>query len=336
MLGTAGAGLQRGVDFLLTGQGNDGMWRDFHTRAGEASTWPTGYIGNALQLARVDRDVLDRAADALVSRQQSDGGWGYNEETPSDADSTAWALLFLAGMDGRDDACDRGRSCLARHQRRSGGVATYADPGPIRRYTAVARWVPFRGWCSPHVEVTSAAGRAYLDSSRARADAALRYVRSQQNTDGSWNSYWWTSAHFATQQAVELAVSMNELDAVNLASAWTRRSQLPDGGWSAPGHASMSAFATALSLSVLAVSSRGDREPIVRATSALMGLQDADGGWPSEPILRIPVPADRRRAQDDRWRPVRFDDGIVVADQNRMFTSATCVAALARALRATE
>jgi hypothetical protein len=91
-----------------------------------------------------------------------------------------------------------------------------------------------------------------------------------------------------------------------------------------------------LSLSVLAVSANTDREQIVRAADALVVLQQADGGWPSVPILRIPVPADRRSGQDDRWHLVRFDDGIVVADQNRMFTSATCVAALTRAVRAME
>jgi squalene cyclase len=161
-------------------------------------------------------------------------------------------------------------------------------------------------------------------------------VRSQQNTDGSWNAYWWTSAHFATQQAVELAVSMHDRDAVNRAAAWTLRTQRPDGGWRAPSRSSMSAFATALSLSVLAVSDPPEQEPISRGVGALVALQQVDGGWPSEPILRIPVPADRRSGQDDRWRLVRFDDGIVVADQNRMFTSATCVAALSRALRVIE
>jgi squalene-hopene/tetraprenyl-beta-curcumene cyclase len=336
MHGSARSGLQRGVDFLLTGQGIDGMWRDFHTPAGEATTWPTAYIGNALQLADADRDVLERAADALAVRQHVDGGWGYNEQTPSDADATAWALLFLARTDDRDHAREHARVCLAHHQRHGGGDATYAKSGPIRRYTGLGRWVPFRGWCGPHVEVSGIAGRTFLDGFPARASAAWRYVRSQQNTDGSWNSYWWTTAHFATQQAVELAVCMHDRDAVNRATAWTLRTQWPDGGWRAPSRSSMSAFATALSLSVLAVSDPPDREAIIRAADALVGLQHADGGWPSEPILRIPVPADKRSGQDDRWRLVRFDDGIVVADQNRMFTSATCVAALTRALRAIE
>jgi squalene cyclase len=337
---TAGSAIEGGIDFLLAGQGDDGMWRDFLTAAGQASTWPTGYIGNCLQLAGADRNALERTADALVPLQQSDGGWGYNEETPSDADSTSWALLFLARMGGRDRACRRAGLCLARHQRRhSGGVATYAEPGPIRRYMDLGRWVPFRGWCRPHIEVSAVAGRAHCalasDVSHARAGAAWRYVHSRQNADGSWNSYWWTSPHFATQQAVELALSMRDLDPVRRAAAWTLRGQGHDGGWGAPGDVPTSAFATALSLSVLVSAGLDDWRPVARAIDALVRLQQEDGGWPSHPTLRIPFPADPSTAGDDRWRLVRFAPGIVVQDQHRTFTSATCVAALARAKHAT-
>jgi squalene cyclase len=329
----------QGIDFVLARQGVDGLWRDFLTPAGKASTWPSAYIGSALQPSGADRDALQRAADALARCQRPDGGWGYNEETPSDADSTAWAVLFLTGMQGPDRACHRAGACLARHQRRSsGGVATYAEPGPIRRYTGLRPWVPLRGWCRPQVEVTAVAGRALSalasDVSRGRGTAAWRFVRSRQNADGSWNSYWWTSSHFATQQAVALAVSMRELEPVRRAAAWALRLQHQDGGWGAPGESGTSSFATALALSVLAASRCAERRSMARGIEALLRLQQADGGWPSHPALRIPLPADPSLAGDGRWRPIRFGAGIVVRDQHRTFTSATCVAALDHALRA--
>lgn len=326
-----------GVDFLVAGQGEDGLWRDFLTPAGEASTWPSAYTGYALQLAGAGGDAVERASDALALRQHPDGGWGYNEGTPSDADSTAWAVLFLTSMQGRHSACRRAGTCLAGHQRRlSGGIATYAAPGPIRRYMGLGRWVPFQGWCRPQVEVSAVAGRAHCalgtDVSRARAGAAWRYVRSRQNADGSWSSYWWTSPHFATQQAVGLALSMRDVEPVRRAAAWALRGQRQDGGWNCPGDPATSSFATALALSVLAAARLDEPLPIARAVEALVRLQQADGGWPSHPALRIPLPADPRPAGDDGWRPVRFGSGIVVQDQHRIFTSATCVAALAQAL----
>ena len=194
-------------------------------------------------------------------------------------------------MPGHDSACHRAYTCLARHQRLSGGVATYAESEPIRQYMGLGRWVPFRGWCRPQIEVSAAAGRALCalrsDVARASADAAWRYVKSRQNGDGSWNSYWWISPHFATQQAVTLALSMRDPDPVRSAAAWVFNGQHHDGGWGLPGESEISSFATALSLSVLAVSGLDYRRPIAGGIDALVCLQQADGGWPSHPALRI-------------------------------------------------
>jgi hypothetical protein len=128
---------------------------------------------------------------------------------------------------------------------------------------------------------------------------------------------------------------MGDLDPVRRAVAWTLRGQLCDGGWGMPGEADTSSFATALSLSMLTMSGLDDRPPIAAGIEALIRRQQPDGGWPSHPALRIPLPADPSPAGDDRWRLIRFGTGMVVQDQHRAFTSATCVAALACALRAT-
>lgn len=330
--------LERGTRFLLERQGRDGLWRDFLTPAGEASEWPTGFVASALLRAAARRDALDRAADALIASQNVDGGWGYNETVPSDADSTASVLLFLALMGHHGSSCRRAASCLAGYQRtQSGGIATYAQPGPIRRFMGLSWWVPFKGWCSPHTEVTAVAGRAFSalapENSSREADAAWRYVRSRQCAEGSWSSYWWTSPHYATLQAVELAALRCDHDAVRRAGEWVIRGQDKDGGWSAPGAAS-SAFATALSLSVL-VTAEASRPPVERAIHRLASLQQEDGGWPSHPIMRIPLPGDCDPDHRRRWRPVRLASGVVVQDQHRTFTSAACVAALARARAAT-
>ena len=159
-LTAASIALEGGTRFLLANQGRDGLWRDFLTPAGEASEWTSGFVAAALQLAGADTSVLARAADALVAGQHEDGGWGYNADVPSDADSTACVLLFLARMGQRADSCRRAASCLIRHQRENGGVATYDEPGPIRRFMGVGRWMRFKGWCSPQVEVTATAGCA--------------------------------------------------------------------------------------------------------------------------------------------------------------------------------
>lgn len=317
-----------GVRFLLAGQDADGLWRDFTTPAGEASFWPTAVIGEALLGAApgataVDRAALDRAARALVAGQQADGGWGYNPSVPADADSTAWALLFLARLGGHEAPCRRAVSHLARHQRPSGGVATYAEARAIRRYMGLRPWVPFRGWCRPHTEVTAVAGRALLalgdpDATGPAAAAAWRYLRSEQHTDGHWTSYWWTSAHYATAQGALLASALGHREAAAAAAAWVRR------------HPPGSAFDCALAL--LTAGAGGSDPGLVDAlVDRLASAQQPDGGWPSGPSLRIPVPPEVDPAGERPRRLVRFAGGIEVADQHRLFTTAACVAALAGA-----
>jgi hypothetical protein len=317
---TAPLALERGTQFLLAAQGRDGLWRDFLTPAGEASEWPTGAAAAALHLAGTGVHALERAANALVATQNSDGGWGYNEDVPSDADSTATVLLFLALTGRQRGACARAASCLVRHQRPSdGGVATYSGPGPIRSFMGVSRWWRFTGWCSSQTEVTAAAGRAFAAAGcSAEADAAWRYVRPRQRDDGSWDSYWWTSPHYATQQSVELAVLFGDCSAVGRAASWVLQTA----------NAGTAPFETALSLCIL-LDAGADGEAVERAIERLAALQDGDGGWPSHPIMRIPPPWD---TDPGRQRLVRIGRGIEVRDQNRIFTSAACVSALARVM----
>jgi squalene-hopene/tetraprenyl-beta-curcumene cyclase len=336
---TISSALESGIEFLESRQGNDGLWRDFLTPAGEASLWPTAFIGTALHTAGVGTSALQRAAAALLAYQDSAGGWGYNENVPHDADSTACALLFLAHVECPKDARQRAVSCLLSHQLSdSGGFATFRNPDPIRQFMGVGPWMRFDGWCQPLTEVTALAARALatsgLGSGGALLHAAWQFVRTRQRADGSWTSYWWPSPHYATLQAVELALLMGADPYAQLAGDWALQSQTKDGAWDMPGEPH-SAFATALCLSIL-VKVRADPTSIVRAARHLAGMQDADGGWPSHPILRIPLP---RRVDPEKRRPWPFRNrgaGIVICDQHRTFTSAASIAALAAARSAAD
>jgi squalene cyclase len=329
--------LARGARFLLDRQGHDGLWRDFHTPAGEASEWPTGFTLAAVHLAGGDRAPLMRCAEALLASQREDGGWGYNEIVPSDADSTACVLLSLALMSHCDSSSRRAAEFLIGNQRsESGGVATYREPGPIRAFMGLSRLIPFHGWCAPHTEVTATAGRALAalasNDSREPVAAAWRYVRSRQRADGSWGGYWWSSPHYATAQAVELALTVGENEPAARAAEWALRTQNDDGGWGAPG-TETSAFATAMCLSVL-VNVQADRRSIDAAGRQLVSLQSEDGGWPSHPIMRIPAPAVRDPDRASLWRLGRRGGGVLIDDQHRTFTSAACVTALSYLTRA--
>jgi squalene cyclase len=181
--------------------------------------------------------------------------------------------------------------------------------------------------------VTAAAGQALLAGSRNdnpnAVQAAWRFVRSRQLADGSWSSYWWTSPHYTTLQAIEFAFAAGDWAAIRRAVLWTIVNQRVSGGWNVTGTAD-SAFASALAVSIL-LRANADDDHIERGVTRLVELQQADGGWASHPIMRIPLPPDRDPNREGPWRPIRFGEGIVVADQHRTFTSAACVAALALA-----
>jgi squalene cyclase len=223
---------------------------------------------------------------------------------------------------------------LAQYQHwRTGGVRTYAESGPIRRYTGLPRYVPFWGWCQPTVEVSAVAGVAFtVTGAKGEAQAAWRYVRARQARDGHWDAYWWNSPLVATWHAVALAGARGDQESQRRAAAWAVETQLRDGTWRSPRLPGPSAFASASALAVLASSDAGYTVPLGRAVAALASMQRVDGGWPPHALLRIPVPADRSLSMADRWRPARFEPGLLVSDHNRFFTTAACVAALASAL----
>jgi squalene cyclase len=328
--------LAGGVGFLLAHQGQDGLWHDFETLAGEASDWPTGFIGAQLLDAGVLGTPIEAAAEALLERQHRDGGWGYHRDVPSDADSTACVLIFLAAAGQAYQAMERAGRCLQRHQDpRTGGLATYADPEPIRRYMGVGRRVDLRGWCTHHLEVTATAGRAFAavpeGRFRSEADLAWAYVERRQATDGGWGSYWWVGRHYPTLQAVALGCALGEPEPAARAARWALSRQQPGGAWGEPG-AERSAFASALALAVML---RGgvQGDAVIRGLRELVSLQHDDGGWSGHAWMRIPPPHVAEPDGHQSWHVDGLGTSVVVRDQHRLFTTSACVSTLALTAR---
>src|SRR5258705_9261875 len=89
--------IESGMYYVSENRSNDGMWRDFNTLAGESSEWVTAYILSHL-LTISHSDSIDIAHKQMSLRQRKNGGWGYNNNVPSDADSTAWTILAFATL----------------------------------------------------------------------------------------------------------------------------------------------------------------------------------------------------------------------------------------------
>lgn len=90
-----------GLNYVLSKQTDDGSWTEWALPPGSSATWTTAYVGYMLRnlplkLAAVTARHIKKAAHWLSGHALPDCAWGYNEWVGPDADSTAYAILFLA------------------------------------------------------------------------------------------------------------------------------------------------------------------------------------------------------------------------------------------------
>jgi hypothetical protein len=295
------------LDFLRSRQSTEGSWTDWDLPPGRSSMWTTAYVG--CQLARLRPRLQGSASEAmrrtacwLTEHELPDGGWGYDGVVGCDADSTAHAIvaITLSGGPVADRSCRR----LESFQQPDGGFSTYAaDDG-------------LGSWGESHADVTPVAAHALL-LVRGRADVALAraiaYVTRRRNGAGLWDSFWWSTPLYATRASLALLAAAD----ARLDLASTRASLLeikPE-----------SAFERALLVDCLGLAGAGTGSTARRLVEALVGEQLGDGSWASVPSLRIP---DRTCAAP--WRETHT--GPLYADPDRLFTSATVLGALSRAM----
>jgi squalene-hopene/tetraprenyl-beta-curcumene cyclase len=132
--------LRAAINYLRDTQLADGSW---YGRWGMNYIYGTWSVLCALRIAGIDpaSDLIRKAADWLMSIQNSDGGWGEDgtsykldyhgyERAPSTASQTAWALIGLMAAGRKDDpAVARGIDYLIATQ---DGDGVWTEP----RFTA--------------------------------------------------------------------------------------------------------------------------------------------------------------------------------------------------------
>ncbi|KJS52630.1 hypothetical protein VM98_30160 [Streptomyces rubellomurinus subsp. indigoferus] len=328
--------LSRGLRHLAARRDPDGLWRDFRTPAGASSHWVTGFVCCSLAEADAEWEVVGPAARQLVTLQRRDGGWAYNGAVPSDADSTAWALLALTTVTPwRQSAAMRAARYLVRHQEPiSGGISTYDALDGIHRFIGAAPDA-VGGWTQPHVCVTASALMALAIHGRCDrrvVDLAADDLRRSRAADGLWRSYWWPGVAYPTAVAVQALGSARRADPALLGrvhDAFTERAGGP-GGWCDDPEIGPSAFATALAMRALMSCRPRVTEALAAAARHLLDSQAPDGSWPTAPVFRIPPPEVLTPAPEQVRREGAVGTGVLVSDVDQVFGAAAAVGALAR------
>jgi squalene cyclase len=310
--------------FLVSARGEDGLWHDFLTLAGESCDWVSAYVACALSAAGVERDRVRDAGVALHYRQRPSGGWAYNEIVPPDCDSTAWVMLAMSNTTSwRPSSLIRASAYVLRHTM-DRGFSTYAPEDGIGHFIEADESLT-EGWRSPHLCVTAVVLQALLSfgmRDEPRLQTALTWLRGSQDEDGLWRSYWWEGPAYATLHALRALAAAGELTL----EIWERArdgllaARHADGGWGG-------AFTTSQALQALVL--RPDRacdEAIETAADLLMTTGEG-GRWAAVPILRIPPPM-VPEPEEGRWREDALGTGVVIRDQHALFTTAAVLNAL--------
>lgn len=315
-----------------------GLWNGFPTLAGSSDLWVSGY--SAAQLAELSAVKLDLSdtVEALLAARQSDGGWSFGRDVPTDADSTAWCITAVRAIDPTARLSDA-QSVLADH-RRGHGYATYRSDSGIASFVG---YKPERigGWTSPHPDVTAAvvlAGPPEWGS--ADEDVVLAQLISEVTATGLIPSYWWRGNLYGTAIALRALQSRGRRLPADREAAIARglkRMQLDDGGYGLGSATSCDPFTTALALEAWCriphLDSSGLRH---RAAEALLASQLPTGGWLGDFVLRIPCPDVLDPRLVSSWSRGTGGGNSFVPDVDGIFATATAAYALDLWMRASE
>ena len=192
----------RAVNYLVHMQSEAGSWEEYDLPIGHSNAWVTAYVGLALaQISRLGLPTqallaAQHAATWLVNKRSYAAGWGYNDKTGPDANSTAYVLLLLKAL---------GFPCLTKDVdwllacwQPNGGCSTY---------------VGLTAWGVAHPDVTPVAFCALPSKyQRQLRPVVSRYLATSRHPDGTWPAYWWRTCHYSTYLNLSLGQKLGLVD----------------------------------------------------------------------------------------------------------------------------
>lgn len=325
--------IERACLFLEKWQWPGGFWIDFELVVGMSSQWVTAYISHCLAQANANSSALAPANKWLLQTQLEEGGWGYNRDIPPDGDSTANAVLFLAGY-GRTNLSEEvldhaAETLLTFRSNNDGGFMTYRPIPHIPGEEKHKFMFEGSGWCISHLSVTALAAVALHKVNPVKFRHVLKeaavFIKQRQDPAGFWDDHWWLDRIYGTYWSSRFLNSMGDRISPQRAIDWLVRNNQDGKAWGNGLGSQPSPYHTALALSTLMLLDSPPRvhQLIKNGIAWLIENQRADGGWTSVPILLTVIPEIH-----EPWRSTDASSRQAVADQYSLFTSATVLVAL--------
>lgn len=241
-------------------------------------------------------------------------GWvfEYNNKWNPDVDDTAMVLLALRKIPTdntrkRDECFVRGLNWLMAFQCKDGGWAAF-DKDCTKNILEKVPFADHNAMLDPEcaditARILELLGYEGWDTKHPQIKDALRYIREEQEEDGSWYGRWGVNYIYGTWQVLRglraLNLDMNQAW-LQKAKHWLESVQHPDGGWGercntyddpvfkgqGPSTASQTAWA------VMGLCAFGDPDlPSLRCgIEYLIRTQNEDGSWSEDEITGTGFP----------------------------------------------
>ena len=253
--------------------------------------------------------VLDVKGDWAEERPNvRPGGWAFqyrNDHYP-DLDDTAVVVMAMdrargrLGAEGYDEAIARGEEWTVGLQSKNGGWGAF-DADNTYHYLNNIPFADHGALLDPPTADVSARCISMLaqlgeSNDSPRMQAALTYLRKDQEADGSWFGRWGVNYIYGTWSALcalNAAGLGAEDDSIRRGADWLLGIQNADGGWGescdsyALDYAGYQPFRstasqTAWALLGLMAAGRTDDPAVARGVAWLSGQQTPDGLWDEE------------------------------------------------------
>ena len=337
--------LESGLTWLLSQQTRGGWWLDFGEGFPPSDEYTTAFVLHQLLPLTGRPEVaiaIERGREALLAREAvrrrfgKGAGWGWSMGYPSDADTTAIALLALGSsgeLDGQELLAEERRQTLHdflyRH-RQPGGVGVYSSETRAAINAVTGCGDEPDGFLSV-TACSTASGAIALQSVDPGLAAALIAL---QGDKGTWIDYYWRDEALTTALACQalFAVCATPSLAESAKSAIKRA-----GSWAASqgsGHlASHGVSLTIWLIRILQYAALADpadcavRSVLETRMASLVAEQLPDGSWPPSARLAVPFPW---AGFPDYAEPFEARETLFATcvDDGRAFSTAAAVAAL--------
>ena len=284
--------------------------------------WDTGLSVLALQEAdkNNNEEQLTRAYDWLKSKQLSDepgdwrikrpnlegGGWAFEFENPyyPDVDDTAAVAFAMADSEYPDleESIQRATRWVVGMQSKNGGYGSF-DVDNTHYYLNEIPFADHGALLDPPTADVSARCLMLLartaesmEENQPAIDRSIKYLRSEQETDGSWFGRWGTNYIYGTW-SVLMGLEQTDLTKddpmFSKAVTWLKSVQRDDGGWGEDNYSytdsskrgqfhSSSPVQTSWAVLALLAAGEKDSHEVKIGIDFLLRNQQADGVWNDE------------------------------------------------------